>query len=49
LHIIGAGAGKIVKNIAVAYGAATGIEWLMQVYRSYGLTEEEIRLVEGQV
>jgi hypothetical protein len=24
--------GKIVKNIAVAYGAATGIEWLMRVF-----------------
>jgi membrane protein YqaA with SNARE-associated domain len=32
LYVVAAGAGKIVKNIAVAYGAATGIEWLTRVF-----------------
>ena len=32
LYVVAAGAGKVLKNVAVAYGAATGIEWLMQVF-----------------
>jgi len=32
LYIISAGAGKILKNVAVAYGAATGIEWLTRIF-----------------
>ena len=32
LYILAAGAGKLIKNIAVAYGAALGIEWLMRVF-----------------
>jgi len=32
LYAIAAGAGKIIKNIAVAYGAAFGIEWLTTVF-----------------
>ena len=32
LYVVSAGAGKIIKNVAVAYGAALGIEWLMKVF-----------------
>jgi len=32
VYLIAAGAGKIIKNIAVAYGAAFGIEWLTQIF-----------------
>jgi membrane protein YqaA with SNARE-associated domain len=31
-YLVAAGAGKIIKNIAVAYGAALGIEWLMRIF-----------------
>ena len=32
LYLISAGAGKILKNIALAYAAASGIDWLLQLY-----------------
>ena len=32
LYVVAAGAGKIIKNLAVAYGAAYGIEWLKQIF-----------------
>jgi membrane protein YqaA with SNARE-associated domain len=32
LYVVAAGAGKIVKNIAVAYGTGYGIEWLKQIF-----------------
>jgi len=32
IYLIAAGAGKIIKNVAVAYGAAFGIEWLTRIF-----------------
>jgi len=32
VYLVAAGAGKIIKNIAVAYGAAFGIEWLTRIF-----------------
>jgi membrane protein YqaA with SNARE-associated domain len=32
LYLLSAGAGKVIKNVAVAYGAAYGIEWLRQLF-----------------
>ncbi len=32
LYLISAGAGKILKNIALAYAAASGTDWLLQLY-----------------
>jgi membrane protein YqaA with SNARE-associated domain len=31
LYLLSAGAGKILKNVALAYGAALGIEWLLRM------------------
>lgn len=31
-YLAAAGAGKMLKNILIAYGAALGIEWLLQLY-----------------
>ncbi len=31
-YLAAAGLGKIIKNIAVAYGAAFGVEWLKQIF-----------------
>lgn len=31
-YLTAAGAGKIIKNVAVAYGAALGIEWLTRIF-----------------
>ena len=32
LYLLSAGAGKILKNVALAYAAASGIDWLLQWY-----------------
>ena len=32
LYLLSAGAGKIIKNVAVAYAAAYGLEWLKQLF-----------------
>ena len=32
LYLLSAGAGKIIKNVAVAYAAAYGMEWLKQLF-----------------
>lgn len=32
LYLISAGTGKILKNIALAYGAALGVDWLLNLY-----------------
>ncbi|HEY4690021.1 MAG TPA: VTT domain-containing protein [Anaerolineae bacterium] len=32
LYALSAGAGKIIKNVGVAYGAARGIEWLTRIF-----------------
>ncbi len=32
LYLLSAGAGKIIKNVAIAYAASLGIDWLLQLY-----------------
>lgn len=32
LYLLSAGAGKIIKNVALAYGASSGIDWLLALY-----------------
>lgn len=32
LYLLSAGAGKIIKNVLLAYGAALGIDWLLGLY-----------------
>lgn len=32
LYLISAGAGKIIKNVVLAYAASYGIDWLLQLY-----------------
>lgn len=31
-YLLAAGAGKIIKNVGVAYGTALGIEWLLRIF-----------------
>lgn len=32
LYLVSAGTGKIIKNVALAYGASLGIDWLLALY-----------------
>ncbi len=32
LYLLSAGAGKIIKNVAIAYAAASGMDWLLRLY-----------------
>lgn len=32
LYLLSAGAGKIIKNVLIAYGATLGIQWLLQIF-----------------